>query len=275
MILQRLGIDVVGGCQLKCVGCPNSTLDRKIRFTSPEDFNRYLSHVNVSRIEFLKLYNFGEITLHPNLRGIFAQIRRQKWIAKHVEVSTNGQIVDGEKLEAIFSSRLVTRFGVSCDGEGSPEEYEELRYGAKWSKFIDFLVLAKKMQEEHSPKTKMFLKIICTGNKSKWESLARGFGYAIQWSVWAKPPDAIRFLDADIRKVLGVCSHVRSTRVRCYVDWDGSVVPCCCHPKAAVFGSLKTQKFTDIYIGSKRKAFIRKLKRDRTAYHACGRCEVK
>lgn len=82
MTLQRLGIDVVGGCNLKCVGCPNSTLSRKIQFTSPADLNKYLSNVNVKRIEFLKLYNFGEIFLHPYLKEILNQIINQKWKVK-------------------------------------------------------------------------------------------------------------------------------------------------------------------------------------------------
>ena len=275
MILQRLGIDVVGGCNLKCVGCPNSTLDRKIRFTTPENFNLQLSNINVERIEFLKLYNFGETLLHPNLDEILAQIPKQKWNAKHIEMSTNGQVVDIKKLSAIFSSKIITRFGISCDGDCTPEEYMKLRKGARWEKLIEFMILAQEMRRKYNSKTKMFLKIFCTGNKLQWKKLAKDMDYRIQWRRWMKPPDSIKFMHTKRKKVNGVCNHVRSTKIRCYVDWDGVVVPCCCYPRAGVFGSLKKQKFTEIYGGDKRKAFIRKLRRNRQSHQICKNCEAK
>ena len=73
----------------------------------------------------------------------------------------------------------------------------------------------------------------------------------------------------------GVCRHVKSTRMRCYVDWNGDVVPCCNHPSAHNFGSLKYKKFTDIYDGFTRHQFIKILDKNRNLIKPCGKCDVK
>lgn len=274
MKLQRLGIDVVGGCNLKCVGCPNSTLDRKIQFTDPSDFNKYLSNIDVKHIEFLKLYNFGETLLHPKLGEILAIIRNQKWSVKHVEISTNGQIIDLEKFRYIFTSP-VTRFGVSCDGDCTPEEYMKLRPGGKWEKLVEFLIIANEQKIKYKSKAKMFIKVLCTGNKNLWKKMAKEFKYNIQWRKWRKAPDSIKYKDTVLNVPNHSCRHVESSRIRCYVDWNGDVVTCCNHPKAAVFGNLKEQKFSEIYYGQKRKAFIAMLNKNRRKSPICGKCDVR
>ena len=38
----------------------------------------------------------------------------------------------------------------------------------------------------------------------------------------------------------GVCQYLRGPTL--YVDHDGTVVPCCVHPRAGVLGNLKTQR---------------------------------
>ena len=53
-------IDVVHGCQLRCVGCPNSLLQPKIVPVEPAFFARMLGNVDVERIHTLRLFNFGE-----------------------------------------------------------------------------------------------------------------------------------------------------------------------------------------------------------------------
>ena len=40
-----------------------------------------------------------------------------------------------------------------------------------------------------------------------------------------------------------------------YVDADGTVVPCCMHPQAGVFGNLRTHKFSEILNGEGRRQF--------------------
>jgi len=275
MKLQRLGMDIVGGCNLKCVGCPNSTLDRKIRFTELDDFSKILNNIDVSHVEFFKLYNFGESFLHPDIGKFLAIIPKQKWSVKHIELSTNGQIVDEEKIRSVLSNKRVTRFGISADGDCTPEEYERLRSGAKWEKLINFMEMSSRIHIDCGSTAKMFLKIICTGNKKEWKVLAGKYGFSIEWLDWRRPPEAKMFEGQQKRSLHKVCKYVKSTKIRCFVGWDGLVVPCCCHPRAAVLGNLLKERFTDIYHGSKRKAFIRTMRRNRPTMKICGNCEIK
>lgn len=275
MRLQRLGIDIVSGCNLLCVGCPNSTIKRKLEFTTPEDFNTILSNIDVKHIENLKLYNFGETFLHHQLDEMLDIIKKQKWSTKHVEMSTNGQILDQDQIISVFKSLMVTRFGISADGNCTSEVYEILRPGAKWNNLIEFLGFIDKYRDDYISNSKCFLKVLCTGNKMKWKELARDFCLDIQWRKWRKAPDSVKYKDAKLKVPNHSCKHVESSRVRCYVDWNGDVVPCCNHPKAAVFGNLKEQNFSDIYHGKKRKDFINLLNKNRKRHPICGRCEVK
>ncbi|MGW8324095.1 MAG: radical SAM/SPASM domain-containing protein [Desulfobacterales bacterium] len=275
MKLQRLGIDVVGGCNLRCVGCPNSTLLRKIQYTNIDNFSRILSNIDVKHIEFLKLYNFGETLLHPRLNELLKIIKNQKWSVKHVEISTNGQVINEDMLRAIFNSRIITRFGVSCDGDCTAEEYERLRPPAKWDNLKAFLETTYAIRYGFDFKIKFFLKILCSVNKKDWRLFAKQYGYDIQWRKWRKAPDSIKYQNAEIKVPNHACRHVESSRIRCYIDWNGDVIPCCNHPKAAVFGNLKEQKFSEIYRGKKRKAFIDMLNKSRRNSPICGKCEVR
>jgi len=275
MELQRLGMDIVGGCNLKCVGCPNSTLDRPIRFTTFDDFKIFLHNIDVSHVCFFKLYNFGESFLHPEIGKMISIIPKQKWSVKHIELSTNGQIIDEKKITDVLSNKRVTRFGISCDGNCSAEQYEQLRVGAKWDKLMTFMDMCSRIHSDVKSKAKIYLKIICTGNKPEWERLAKKHKFSIEWLNWRRPPDSIKYINVEKRKLHKPCHYVLSTRTRCFVGWEGSVVPCCCHPKAAVFGNLRTKKFSSIYNGAKRKRFIASMKRGRLSHPVCGNCEIK
>ena len=273
--LQRLGIDIVGGCQLRCVGCPNSTLPHPIRFMSPDTFSRILGNVNVGHVEYLKLYNFGEIMLHNDLLEMVVQIPKQRFSVRHVEISTNGQCINKD-LEGVIGSNIITRFGVSVDGDCTPEEYERLRPPGKWDKLCEFLRFVQ-MYGIKKTRTEFFLKVICTDKASepKWTSFAARFGAKVEFRKWRKAADSIMFQGFNVNARTGPCKHVESTRIRCYVDWNGDVVPCCCHPRASVFGNLKEQKFSEIYKGKDRESFIRLMRRHRKEHKICGKCEVK
>src|SRR5262249_17378717 len=118
--LDRIGIfhfDIVQGCQLSCIGCPNSILHPKIEHISPELFDLCLKNVDVKNVDLLRLFNYGEPFLHPNIKGLLDVLKQQTWKANVVEISTNGMIFDEQKVRDIISSKAVTHFFVSCDGD--------------------------------------------------------------------------------------------------------------------------------------------------------------
>ena len=73
---------------------------------------------------YLRLFNFGEPLLHHDLAGILACIPKQRWKTRFVEISTNAQFVDWPSFEEALRQRVLTQIAVSCDGDGTPAEYE-------------------------------------------------------------------------------------------------------------------------------------------------------
>jgi len=67
--LYSVHFDIVHGCQLRCVGCPNSTLEPKIHWISVEDFARCLGNIDVERIHTFRLFNYGEPLLYVDADG--------------------------------------------------------------------------------------------------------------------------------------------------------------------------------------------------------------
>ncbi|MBN2141113.1 MAG: SPASM domain-containing protein [Desulfovibrionaceae bacterium] len=272
--IWNLGIDVVHGCQLRCVGCPNSLLKPKIYFMSPADFDACLRNVDVRIVRLLRLFNFGEPLLHPDLPGILELIPRQSFETRQVHLSTNAQHRDFKKLEAVFRTGLLYRLSVSCDGEGRPEEYEALRPPAKWEVLVEFLRRAAEFRDAYSPHTRLETCTICeTGEgRGRWLELLEPLGWEPRFRTRQKFVGARDFDPAGVARVPEEpCEYVQIRTL--YVDTDGSVVPCCRHPRAAVFGNLLAEPYSRIYRGEKRRAFVRRLKTERRSMPICGQCD--
>ena len=58
-----------------------------------------------------------------------------------------------------------------------------------------------------------------------------------------------------------------------YIDWDGTVVPCCVHPKAGELGSLRDTPYSLLVNSQQRQAFLSEMERDRASMSVCGQCE--
>jgi hypothetical protein len=72
--IYNLHFDIVHGCQLRCTGCPNSTLQPKIKRISVEDFNACQKRWNNLLLprgwtpEFRGWMNLPEAKAHPSGR---------------------------------------------------------------------------------------------------------------------------------------------------------------------------------------------------------------
>lgn len=283
-----LHFDIVHGCQLRCVGCPNSTLLPKIRRISVEDFRTCLGNIDVEKVYLLRLFNFGEPLLHKQLAEILAVIPEQRWQPELVEISTNAQRVDWADFENAVSQRIVNRLVVSCDGNGTPEEYERLRPPSKWSKLIEFLEKAREIRDRCSPDLQLITKTIVRSaeDMQRWKDVLIPRGWEPEFRGWmALPESAQNMTGRQIEAPKGACIFLAdpeefsgnqwSGEVRLlYVDADGTVVPCCIHPKASVFGNLKRQKYSEILNGTRRAEFKSLMMRDRASMPVCNQCDI-
>ncbi|MDR2992113.1 MAG: SPASM domain-containing protein [Burkholderiaceae bacterium] len=288
MDIYVLQFDIVHGCQLQCVGCPNSTLLPKISRISIEDFRICLKNIDVKRIHLIRLFSFGEPLLHKNLSKIISVIPEQKWIAEAIEISTNAQHVEWGDFENTIKQQIITRLVVSCDGNGTPEEYERLRPPAKWQRLIEFLERTRELRDRFSPSLQLTTRTIVrtAQDMERWREILIPRGWTPEFRGWMLLPESAQNMTGrELRVPKGPCyfladpeefvQHPWTGEVRLLsVDADGTVVPCCTHPRAGVFGNLKRQKFSEILAGKARSAFKKQMKENRASMPICGQCDV-
>ncbi|HLF98452.1 MAG TPA: SPASM domain-containing protein [Methylococcaceae bacterium] len=275
LAIDKLGFDIVHGCQLRCVGCPNSTLKPKIKQIEPEDFGRALANIDVTAVNLFRLFNFGEPLLHERLPEILLQIPKQRWRARIVEISTNAQYHGFEVLAEAFKTEVLTRLNVSCDGDGTPEDYERLRPPGKWDKLMSFMRKARELRDRYAPSMALMTRTICTDSiaRQRWREMLEPMGFAVEFRDWQYLPESSsNMLTRPLAVPDGVCTFIKPGN-RLYVDWDGTVVPCCVHPRAAVFGNLLEQRYSEILAGTRREEIIRTMLVNRHGMKICNECE--
>ncbi len=273
-ILDKVGIDIVHGCQLRCIGCPNSILKPKIQKMSPSNFGKMLDNLNVKHINLLRLFNFGEPLLHEDLPLLLMEISKRKMSISNIELSTNGQYHDFPVLEEAIKLNIINTINVSCDGDGTPEEYERLRPPSRWEKFITFVEKLSELKHKYDPKLRIMTRTICDDpiSQKRWETLLHPLGYSVEFRDWVyMPQSSINMTGRPIQTKEGICSFLKDG-TRLYVDYDGTIVPCCVHPMAAKLGNLLENKFSDILRSEQRNSILKFMKDNRSAMSICNEC---
>jgi len=266
--------DVVQGCQLRCIGCPNSTLLPKIDHITPEGFDQCLRNVDVRQVETLRLFNFGEPFLHPDLEGLLPVVKEQRFLVERLEISTNAMICDEDRIRAILDSGVVTHLVVSCDGDGTPAEFERLRPPAKWSKLITFLETAQRVKTQLRSPVHLMTRTICSSDEgqTRWRGVLESRGWTPEFRAWKILPQA-----AENPTERPACVQNRvcwpMSGVNLFVDCHGDVIPCCSTPNLPPLGNLYRQKFSEIHGGEARARMLGFLKTGRVDDPICGQCE--
>lgn len=284
--LHTFQMDIVHGCQLRCVGCPNSTIMDKVKRIELEDFRRSLANVDVEYIQHFRLFNFGEPLLHTNLTGIFEVIAAQPWRAEETEISTNAQWCDWEDLERALALGVLDRLVVSCDGDGTPEQYELLRPPAKWDKLIEFLDRAGDIQSRVAPDLKLITRTIVEDSDAmaRWNSILEPRGWTAEFRDWKYLPESQENRTGRTLQIPDdLCTfvapsdhfehHYHGGIYQLYVDANGTVVPCCAHPSAGNLGNLRHSKASELMTNRERKAFVQRLQTERHNVPICSSCE--
>ena len=280
MILERVCFDIVTGCQLKCIGCPLSNMDGKIKYITVENFKKITKNIDVKEVKRLRLFSFGEPILHPKLPEIVHLAKHVKWATGDIEMSTNGQYYNEERIKAVFKQKVINGFFVSADGDGTPEEYERMRPPAKWDKLMWFLKRVKRLRDRYCPKMFLGVRSICSDSKAKrrWAKLLKPMGWTVEFRGMANAPGAKYSEGKEYQIPEGVCkiadpkSHGMP---RLYVGYNGDVVPCCRHPFAYLLGNLVEMKYTDILKSKKYLTFWDEITNHRLDMDICGKCDQK
>lgn len=276
---RRLGFvyfEIVHGCQLACVGCPISVLQPKVERVPLARLERCFRNIDIDSVAILSLFGYGEPLLHDDLPGIVEIAATQSWKADRIEISTNGQTVDWAALEEIIRSRRLTSLIVSCDGDGTPEMYEALRPPSRWERLIEFFSKARELRDRHAPDLRLTTRTVVTDwdDRSRWRELLEPLGWESEFKLYVYLIGSQRNMTGrPLEPANGLCwftEHFNGL----IVNIDGSVVPCCIHPKAGLYGNLLEQRFSEIHRGAARAQFVEELRTNRARMEICGQCEI-
>lgn len=276
--LPCVHFDIVGGCQLKCVGCPEAINSRKITMIEPDLLRRCLGNIDVDSIGMLRLFNFGEPLLHKKLvevMNVVDEFRAGHVRVGRVEISTNAQGAKMAQLEEFLRNGSIDLLAVSCDGDGTKEQYEELRPPSKWEVFLRFLDNVANIRDKYNLDIFLQTRTIVKSkeDEERWNALLLPRGWTPEFRPCYNLPEAPEHRSGrPLRPGTGRCSHLSAPSL--FVDADGTVVPCCAHPRAGVFGNLATNKYSEIAAGVPRTRFVEFMDKRRPEMNFCKDCEL-
>jgi len=131
--VKTIGIELVRGCNFRCVMCPVTAHDKLgiIQHMDLELLEKITSQIEMNpTINTIWLFNFGEPLLHPRLRECLEIVSSSK-VARNANVimHTNASLLKGEKADALLDIPIVKQLVISFDGLGDKQSYEDLRSG--------------------------------------------------------------------------------------------------------------------------------------------------
>ena len=275
--LPCVHFDIVGGCQLRCVGCPEAINSRKIIMIEPDLLRRCFGNIDVDSIGMLRLFNFGEPLLHKRLVEVMKVV--DEFRAGHVrvgrvEISTNAQAANMVHLEEVLRNGSIDLLAVSCDGDGTKEQYEELRPPSRWEKLLRFLDDVANIRDKYNLNIFLQTRTVVTSkeDEERWNALLLPRGWTPEFRARYNLPGAPENRSGhSLQPRMGRCSHLSAPSL--FVDADGTVVPCCAHPRAGVFGNLATSKYSEIAVGVPRTQFVEFMDNGRPEMNICKDCE--
>jgi radical SAM protein with 4Fe4S-binding SPASM domain len=274
--LKLLHFEIVSGCQLSCVGCPSPIVNSKIEWIDPLDFHQCFSNLDVKAINILRLFNYGEPLLHPQLTQIGEVLLKNKHINfNRIEISTNAQHCNWDDFEGLIRLGVITDIAVSCDGDGTPESYTSLRPPAKWNKLLEFFEKCSTLVKNAASSVNLITRTIITSHSDiqRWNAVLAPYGFKPEFRGWKQLPQSRKNMtNRQTCPGRGICQFVERAD-SFFINAHGEVVPCCAHPKAGFFGNIKGSKLSQIANGPQRQQFIRRLLTDRETMEICGRCE--
>ena len=238
-----------GTCNRLCSFCPRSDPDYKDikEFISEELHHKICSQLSELKYEGIVVYSgFNEPLLNKNIYKNVAQARKFLPNAK-IEIITNGDVLNVERLKKLFSSGLSTILISVYDG---PEDV------TKFQKMCEEAALEKNqyvIRHRYLPPEKDF-----------------GITISNRGGQLEKAEHVIAPLKEPLR---AKCNYPSYTF---FLDYNGDVLMCS-HDwgKKNILGNLKKQNFIDIWTSEKSNKARKKLFNSKRDFSPCNVCDAK
>ena len=132
---QRLEIELVSDCNLKCTYCPRHYVNELTGYMDYELFDKIITELEPHPKTILVLHRRGESMLHPKFNDMLNRISGK---FSNVQMATNATALNPDKFEAIVNGLTFLSFSLD-----TPENFNKTRVPAKYEKvekkILDFL----------------------------------------------------------------------------------------------------------------------------------------
>jgi wyosine [tRNA(Phe)-imidazoG37] synthetase (radical SAM superfamily) len=165
---QAVHIEITNHCNLKCLMCPHTTMEREKGFMDESLFRSIIDELAGHKLllENVALMGLGEPLLHKDFER-FAKIAADSGIP-NLYASTNAALLSEERSRRIIEDGSLNRLIISLDG-ASKETFEKIRVGANFDRIEEnvmrFLDLKRKLGKKRPQATLQILSMPETENE--------------------------------------------------------------------------------------------------------------
>ena len=132
---QRLEIELVSDCNLKCTYCPRHLVNELTGYMTLDLFKKIIDEASIHPDTTLVLHRRGESMLHPQFNEMLEYVSGK---FKEVQMATNATILNPDKYQSIVDGLDFLSFSLD-----TPERFNITRLPARYekveAKILDFL----------------------------------------------------------------------------------------------------------------------------------------
>ncbi len=232
---QAIHIEVTNACNLQCVMCPRTGMDRHVGFMERPLFEKIITELAVHRrtIESVALMGLGEPLLHKELID-FAQLAKAAGLGR-LYTSTNATLLTQEFVDRLFDTDVFDQIILSVDG--GKQTYEKVRPGAPYEETeagVQRLLRAKRERGTKRPAIELQI-LYMEQTAPEIETFCE------RWVPQLPPGDRILIKEVDTfggqvsdQRLAGQKRREPAQRFACRqlwkdmsIGWDGLVTVCC------------------------------------------------
>ena len=253
-------IEPTNACNCNCIICPRTNMTRRVGMMQMGLFRGIIDQLAAAGGADVRLFNFGEPLLHPQLPRMVRYCRDARL---NVRFQTNGILLTDEMSAALLDAGL-TYLGVSVNAL-TPEEYGVMRPGFAFDDVRDKVRRFKRaaMARGQDVHVHVNAHIVAEDRESRRDDIVR---FAHEWGDSAdslsvsgiSAYDGIEYPVPSSRAATGAASCKPDEAVVCrepfdrlVIKWDGRATPCCAdYDAVCVVGDLRTDSLLDVWNSS-------------------------
>ena len=245
---SEVEISESGTCNRKCSFCPRSDPDYNDvkEFIKPELHNKLIKQLNAENYGGVIRYSgFVEPLLDKNIYNLIFEAKSNLPSAR-VELVTNGDVLNSERLKKLFKSGLDTILVSVYDGPEDAEMFENMCIKAKLKK-NQFVIRHRYFNED------------------------KDFGLTISNRAGMMKNAEYKIMPLE-KELNTKCFYPGYTF---FMDYNGDVLMCP-HDwgKKIILGNLNTQNFKEIWMSKKAISLRKKLNKGNRKFSPCNVCDV-